>query len=121
MVKPFIRHKGVLEYRHKTQICNRFNLKWQFIFQYFSEKVLVLLKLIIHILTGFVARTCVIRPVWVKFKYNNLIPYRYTLSLTSLKDRLYVLRDIIYYKDNPSHVIWILIDYHTQLTLTGNT
>ena len=63
MVKPILRHEGVLEYRHKTQTHKQFDLKWQFVFRNASEKELISLKRIIHILTVFISRKDSFRPV----------------------------------------------------------
>ena len=50
-------HSLFLEYIHKNQTNNRFDLKWQFIFRNAPENIWVSLKRIIHILTVVIPHT----------------------------------------------------------------
>ena len=96
-------------------------LKWQFVFRNASEKVLVSLKRIIHILTVFITWIYGFWPAWSELSYNNLINFRYALSPTSFNERLNVLTYISYYIDNTYYIRLILTVYQTQLASIGRT
>ena len=107
--------------KKKNSNSQLIQLKWQFVFRNASEKVLVSLKLIIHILTVFVTQTYGFRPYRRDLSYNNIITFRYALSPTSLNEILHVLRKISYYIDNILYIRKILTVYQTQLTSIGLT